>query len=213
MSLLNLFLSSLGSFAAKRFSVSEEQIILASASPRRRELLGGMGVRFEVVTAAVTEHDAESAPHLTPVDLARENARQKAEAVAALRPGRWVLGADTVVVLDERLFGKPASLDEARDFLRALSGKTHEVITGCALIAPKGEVEIFHGISRVTFHVLSDGTIGRYLAGVAVLDKAGAYALQERGEWLVERVEGSRTNVIGLPTEALERVLIRRGLL
>lgn len=189
------------------------EIILASASPRRRELLGEMGVRFEVVTADVTEHDAESAPHLAPVDLAQENARQKAEAVAALRPGRWILGADTVVALEERLWGKPASLDEAREFLRALSGKTHEVITGCALIAPKGEAEIFHEISRVTFHSLLDETIERYLAEVAVLDKAGAYALQERGEWIVERVEGSRTNVIGLPTEALEKVLIRRGLL
>lgn len=206
-------MSSLCSFAAKRFPVSEEQIILASASPRRRELLGGMGVRFEMVTADVTEHDAESAPHLAPVDLAQENARQKAEAVAALRPGRWVLGADTVVALEERLYGKPGSLDEAREFLRALSGKTHEVITGCALIAPEGEAEIFHEISRVMFHVLSDEAIERYLAEVNVLDKAGAYALQERGEWIVERVEGSRTNVIGLPTEALERVLIRRGLL
>jgi septum formation protein len=193
--------------------VLEEQIILASASPRRRELLSGMGVRFEVVTAEVNEHDAESAPHLAPVDLARENARQKAEAVAALRPGRWILGADTVVALDERLFGKPASLDEAREFLRALSGETHEVITGCALIAPNGEAEIFHEISRVTFHVLTDETIERYLAEVAVLDKAGAYALQERGEWIVERVEGSRTNVIGLPTEALAQVFQKRGLL
>lgn len=75
------------------------------------------------------------------------------------------------------------------------------------------EVEIFHDISRVTFHILSDETIERYLAEVAVLDKAGAYALQERGEWIVERVEGSRTNVIGLPTEALAQVLKKRGLL
>ena len=193
--------------------MSEEQIILASASPRRREMLGGMGVRFEAVTADVREHDAESSPHLAPVDLARENARRKAQAVAGLRPGRWVLGADTVVALEKMVLGKPDSTEQARHFLTVLSGQTHEVITGCALIAPNGEAEVFHEISRVTFHVLTSGNIERYLAEVAVGDKAGAYALQERGEWIVERVEGSRANVIGLPTEALERIFKRRGLL
>jgi septum formation protein len=197
----------------KVYPVSEERIILASASPRRRELLAGMGVRFEVATPEAREHDAESSPHLAPVDLARENARRKAQAMAALRPGRWVLGADTVVALGKRVLGKPGSLGQARLFLAALSGRTHEVITGCALIAPDGEAEIFHEISHVTFRVLTGEAIGRYLAEVAVGDKAGAYALQERGEWIVERVEGSRANVIGLPTEALERIFKRRGLL
>jgi septum formation protein len=193
--------------------VASRPIILASASPRRRELLTETGIAFEILTTDITEHDAESSPHLLPTDLARENARLKAQAVAALRPKRWVLGADTVVALEKRLFGKPASLDQAKEFLRALSGQTHEVITGCALIAPEGEAEIFHDVSRVTFRVLMEETIARYLAEVSVLDKAGAYALQERGEWIIERVEGSRTNVIGLPTEAIERVFIRRGLL
>jgi len=211
-------------------SAPSPEIILASASPRRRDLLGQMGVAFEVVTADVEEHDAESSPHLSPADLARENAQRKAAAVAALKPGRWVLGADTVVTLkrrvhrwgdgnskdrdmENRLFGKPASLAQAGNFLRVLSGHTHEVITGCALIAPDGEAEIFHDVSSVTFHRLSEETIARYLAEVNVLDKAGAYALQERGELIVERVEGSRHNVIGLPTEALERVFIRHGLI
>jgi septum formation protein len=193
--------------------MSKEQIILASGSPRRRELLRGMGVGFEVVTAKVRELNGATSPHLAPADLARENARRKAKAVAALRPGRWVLGADTVVALGKRVMGKPDSIDEARDFLLALSGQTHEVITGCALVGPDGEAEIFDGVSRVTLRVLSSQTIGRYLGEVNVLDKAGGYALQERGEWIVERVKGSRANVIGLPTEALERVLIRRGLL
>jgi septum formation protein len=191
----------------------KEQIILASASPRRRELLGGMGVRFEVVTARVRELDGATSPHLSPADLARENARRKAKAVAAMRPERWILGADTVVALEKRVMGKPDSIDQARDFLAALSGQTHEVVTACALIAPDGEAELFHEISRVTLRVLSHQTIGRYLGEVNVLDKAGAYALQERGEWIIERVEGSRANVIGLPTEALEKVLLRRGLL
>ena len=188
-------------------------IILASASPRRRELLGGMGVRFEVVTARVRELDGVTARHLAPVDLAGENARRKAKSVATLRPGRWVLGADTVVTLGKRIMGKPVSIDQAREFLEALSGQTHEVVTACALFAPDGEAEIFHDTTRVTLQVLTKKTLGRYLGVVNVLDKAGAYALQERGEWIVERVEGSRANVIGLPVEALEKVLIRRGLL
>ena len=193
--------------------MAKEQIILASESPRRRELLRGMGVRFDVVTARVRELDGVTSPQLSPADLARENARRKAKAVAALRPGRWVLGADTVVALEKRVMGKPDSIDQARNFLAALSGETHEVITACALIAPDGEAEIFHEISRVTLRVLSFQEIGRYLGVVNVLDKAGGYALQERGEWIVERVEGSRANVIGLPTEALEPVLKKHGLL
>src|SRR5271154_5560946 len=99
----------------------KEQIILASASPRRRELLSGMGLRFEVVTARVRELDGITSPQLSPADLARENARRKAKAVSALRPGRWVLGADTVVALEKRVLGKPDSIEQARDFLAALS--------------------------------------------------------------------------------------------
>lgn len=174
-----------------------------------------MGVRFEVVTVDVREHDSDSAPHFAPVELARENARLKAVAVAESEKGarRWVLGADTVVALGDRLFAKPGTLEEAAEFLRALSGETHEVITGCALVDPERGIFLFHEVTRVTFRALSDEVIARYLAEVSVLDKAGAYALQERGEWIIERVEGSRTNVIGLPTEALEKVLIERGLL
>ena len=189
------------------------QIILASGSPRRRELLCGMGVTFEVVTAPTLELDGESAPHLAPVALALENAALKAEAVANLQPDRWVLGADTVVALDGKIFGKPASPEQAHDFLRALSGHTHEVITGCALVSPRDEVEFFHDITRVTFLELTDEAIARYLAAVHVLDKAGAYALQEHGDWIIERVEGSRDNVVGLPTERLREILHALGLL
>jgi septum formation protein len=189
--------------------MSHHALILASGSPRRRELLGAMGVAFEVVTAEVCELDADSAPHLAPAALARENARLKAMAVAALRPSRWILGADTVVAMDGKLFGKPASLGEAAKFLRMLSGRRHEVITGCALVGPEGGVELMHDVSRVTFLPLSDETIARYLAAVNVLDKAGAYAVQQHGEWIIERVEGSRHNVVGLPTEALESFLLR----
>lgn len=192
----------------------QEMLILASGSPRRRELLAKMGVSFEVLTADVAELDAKSSPNLAPLDLARENARLKARAVAgsAKAKGRWVLGADTVVALDGRIYGKPASPDEARTFLRTLGDRTHEVITGCALMAPDGAESVFHDITRVTFLPLSDEIIARYLAEVHVLDKAGAYALQERGEWIVARVEGSRSNVIGLPVEMLEKVLLSNGM-
>jgi septum formation protein len=206
------------------------EIILASASPRRRELLGGMGVRFEVVTADVKELDADSAPSLKPAELAIENARLKAQAVAKLRPSQWVLGADTVVALSRRLhsfsmgrdpmhsvrtrlLGKPASLKEALEFLRALSGKTHEVITGCALISPSGKEELFHDVTHVTFLKLTDETIARYVEAVNVFDKAGAYALQQHGDWIIAGVQGSRDNVIGLPTEVLRKVLLRHRLL
>jgi septum formation protein len=191
----------------------ETQLILASASPRRRELLEALGLRFDVIAVDVPELDADSAPHLSPVNLARENARRKAVAAAERSPGRWVLGADTVVALDGCLFGKPASLEQAAEFLRALSGHTHDVITGCALLDADRREEVFHEVTSVTFRALPDETIQRYLAEVHVLDKAGSYALQERGEWIIERVEGSRANVIGLPVEALEQVLKRRGLI
>jgi septum formation protein len=193
---------------------SPATLILASGSPRRRELLAKRGVSFEVLTADVVELDAESAPDLSPLDLTRENARLKARAVAELARGRgrWVLGADTVVALNGCVYGKPASLEEARACLRRLSGRTHEVITGCTLVAPDGAETVFHDITRVTFLPLSDEIIARYLAEVHVLDKAGAYALQECGEWIIAGVEGSRDNVIGLPVEMLEKVLHDNGM-
>jgi septum formation protein len=188
-------------------------LILASGSPRRRELLGELGVDFVVVVAAVAELDAASAPGLAPAALALANGRLKAAAVAPLRPGRWILGADTVVALEGRIFGKPGSPEEARDFLRALSGRTHQVVTGVVLRGPDGVEESFHEISRVTFRPLTEEVIARYLSEVHVLDKAGGYALQERGEWIVASVEGSRANVIGLPVEKLSGLLRARGLI
>ena len=191
----------------------KETIILASGSPRRRELLQAMGISFEVVTSDVPELDADSAPGMPPVDLAQENARRKALAVAALHPSRWVLGADTVVTLDNRSLGKPVSLDEARLFLAMLSGREHEVITACALIEPTGKQHEFHEVTKVAFRKLTLGIINRYLNAVHVLDKAGAYALQEEGDLIIERVEGSQTNVVGLPWEMLAKYFQMVGLL
>jgi septum formation protein len=193
--------------------MSSVPLILASGSPRRRELLREMGVDFEVITAEVAELDATTAPDLGPAALALANGRLKAADVARLHPGRWILGADTVVALGSRIFGKPDSSTQAREFLQALSGRTHEVITGGVLRDPDGGEESFQEISRVTFRGLSDEIITRYLAAVPVLDKAGGYALQEHGEWLVASVEGSQANVVGLPVEKLAVILRARCLM
>jgi septum formation protein len=186
-------------------------LILASGSPRRRELLAELGVAFEVVTADVEE---VMDPAAMPVrELPAHNAGLKARAVARQQPGRWVLGADTLVVLGERLFGKPPTREAAQEYLATLSGCTHEVITGCCLVAPGGAEELFAVASRVTFRTLAPELIARYLNAVHVLDKAGGYALQQHGEWLVENIEGSRTNILGLPTEELGVRLRSHGLL
>ena len=187
------------------------EIILASGSPRRRELLKKLGLKFEIVTADVEElmppsHDDARA-------LAVHNGILKARAVAQLRPGRWVLGADTIVVLNGRILGKPPSPAAAHEYLAALSGKVHEVVTGCSLVAPDHANTMFSDTSRVTFRELSPELIAKYLAAVHVLDKAGGYALQEHGDWLVEGIEGSRDNILGLPTECLREILVRCGLL
>ena len=187
------------------------ELILASGSPRRHELLGKLGVPFEVITTDVEEVMDPAKVNIK--TMAGHNAALKARAVAKAHPGRWVLGADTIVVLGERVLGKPPTLEAAREYLASLSGHVHEVITGCCLIGPQGNVRSLHDTSRVKFRELSPDLIAKYLAHVHVLDKAGAYALQERGEWIIERMEGSRANVIGLPVELLAEVFRRRGLL
>jgi septum formation protein len=175
------------------------------------KLLAKLGVKFEVVTANVEEHmprETDDGPK-----LAVHNALLKARAVAELRPGRWVLGADTIVMLGPRVLGKPPTPEAAREYLGALSGREHEVITGCSLIAPDHTNTMFADTSRVLFRPLTPEIIAKYLAAVHVLDKAGGYALQEHGEWLVEKIEGSRDNILGLPTERLGEELKRHGLL
>ena len=187
------------------------ELILASGSPRRRELLTKLGVPFEVITAEVEE---VMDPAKIPISgMAGYNAGLKARAVAKLHPGRWVLGADTIVVLGDRVLGKPPTLEAAHEYLAALSGHRHDVTTGCCLIGPRGNSRTLHETSRVQFRTLSPETIAKYLAHVHVLDKAGAYALQEHGDWIVERIEGSRDNILGLPTEKLAREFEAHGLI
>ncbi len=172
-------------------------LVLASASPRRRELLRSAGLDFLVVTAEAVElHD----PSLGLAALVLTNARAKAVAVMEAHPRSVVLAADTLVWLDGQPLGKPPDLAAARVMLRSLSGRAHEVATGVCLgrREPATQVE-FHEVSVVRFRVLDDALIESYLDRVEVLDKAGAYAVQEHGEMLIEQVEGSRSNVIGLP--------------
>jgi septum formation protein len=175
-------------------------LVLASASPRRAELLQQAGIEFEVITPEVEEaHDAT----LTPAALTIENARRKAIAGAQMRMGVVVLGADTLVYVDGEPLAKPADMVEALHMVRRLSGRTHEVCTG-VLMARDGEVlEVFHVITQVTFKPLTDETIRAYHAIVNPLDKAGGYGIQAATEMLLERMVGSFTNVVGLPLERL----------
>jgi septum formation protein len=180
-------------------------LILASASPRRVQLLRQIGLAFAVVPAEV----AEGAPEfLTPGEMAKMNARRKALEVARTHPQALVLGADTLVCLENQVFGKPASLTEAHQMLSQLAGRTHQVVTGVCLVQrARRQERLFAVATKVTFRALSSAQIQHYLTMINPLDKAGAYAIQEHGDLIVERTEGSLTNVIGLPLERLREEL------
>lgn len=183
-------------------------LILASSSPRRRELLRGEGFAFRIETLPCDELSG-SVP-LPGHEIAVQNARLKASPVAQQYPDHLVLGADTVVLCDGKLFGKPASEEEAFAMLQALSGKEHSVVTGVALYCVKAGVEEYFPVeTRVTFKTLTPETIRTYMQLVPVMDKAGAYAIQDHGEMILEKMEGSLSNVIGLPCEEVRARLAR----
>ena len=185
------------------------RLILASASPRRRELLAQTGLAFEVVVAAVTEHE-DPATH--PRAMVMHNAALKADHVAALHPDACVLGADTTVYIDDTVLNKPAHLAEARAMLKRLAGRTHTVFTGIALRNLSRKISIDEGVtSRVTFKPLDDSAIDAYLHIVNPLDKAGAYGIQEGRDLIIAAYEGSFTNIMGLPLEATKQILTRCG--
>ncbi len=184
-------------------------LILASASPRRAELLRQLGVAFQVIASDTAEVEHE---HLTPREICQLNACRKARAVAKKYPDALVLGADTMVVLGMRLFGKPADLAEAHRMLAALAGQQHQVVTGLCLVHLRAHRQkIFCDSTNVWFRNLDETQIGSYLQAVNPLDKAGAYALQEQGDLIVEKLSGSRSNVIGLPLERLRAELAAWG--
>lgn len=184
------------------------KLILASASPRRAALLTEAGISFEVCVADV---DERALPGETPGEMVARLAQLKAERVAASHSGRLVLAADTVVVLDGEALGKPVDADHAKAMLRRLSGRPHEVLTGFCLAGGEGPVIIRTVSTRVFFRELGDGEIERYVASGIPLDKAGAYGIQADSFCMVSRIEGSYSNVVGLPMTEVLAGLERRG--
>ncbi len=188
----------------------QDRLILASASPRRRELLAQLGVAFDVVVAQVVEHEEASTD---PRVMVAHNSALKAEWVAARHPEAIVLGADTTVYLDGEALNKPRDAADARAMLRRLSGRTHTVFTGLALRRVRDGLRIDDGVaSEVTFKPLDEATIEAYLGRVHTLDKAGGYGIQDHPELIVAGYRGSLTNIIGLPVEATKQILTRCGL-
>lgn len=175
--------------------------VLASASPRRHEILTALGIPFEALPTGVEETDAGP-----PGEAVVENALRKARAGAARAPDALVLGVDTEVVLDGRVLGKPDDEAAARARLEALSGRTHEVLSGLALASPGGGERTGLERSLVTFRTLDSSTLELYLASGEWRDRAGGYAIQGLGSVLVERLEGDFSNVVGLPVRALLRM-------
>jgi len=176
-------------------------MILASASPRRAELLRQLGVEFKVVSSEVPEIHHEQ---LTALEVSQINAYRKARAVAKKLPDTLVLAADTLVCLDTRLFGKPPTLEEAYQMLEELQGRTHQVVTAmCLMHLREHRQKTCAESTAVTFRRLDAPKIRRYLNKVNPLDKAGAYAIQEDGDLIIESISGSYTNVVGLPIERL----------
>ena len=182
-------------------------LVLASASPRRRELLGWLGVPFEIQPAALEERRRAGE---APAAYVRRIATEKALAVAAHHPDALVLGADTEVVLGDAVLGKPRDAGHAREMLARLSGRTHEVISAVALVGGD-EAETKVVVSRVRFDDLDPDRIDAYVATGEPLDKAGAYALQGRGAALIRWMEGSPSAVIGLPLAETAALLAARG--
>jgi septum formation protein len=187
----------------------KKQLILASSSPRRRELLEKLGLEFEILAPDV---DERALPGEEPEEHVCRLAAEKARAVAAGNPGAVVIAADTVVVLDGEIIGKPVNEEDARRLLGRLAGRTHTVFTGVSVISGQpGSERVKVVRSGVTISALDDREIREYVATGEPLDKAGAYAVQGRGGRFVTTVAGSLTNVIGLPLEETHTLLADAG--
>jgi len=188
------------------------KIILASASPRRKELLEDAGVDFEICVSNAEEDESAIAD---PSDVCVRNARAKAESVALKRSGRLVLGADTVVFLGGRIYGKPRDDADAVRILSELQGKTHSVFTGvCAAYSPDGKTLktlCAKEESKVSFKRLARAEIENYMSKVNVFDKAGAYAAQEHGSAIIDKIDGAFDNVMGLPVGLSKKILDTLG--
>lgn len=187
-------------------SLFGEELILASSSPRRAEILRAVDWPFEISVIDIDEsrHEDES-----PVAYVERLAREKAEDAASRFPGRLVLGADTVVLIDEMVLGKPSEMDDARRMLRQLSDRWHEVLTGVALLRRGGENEqtvVAHERTRVRFSPMSDEEINWHAEQGKPLDKAGAYAVQGHAALFIREVQGDYWNIVGLPVQLVYRL-------
>ncbi len=172
-------------------------LVLASRSPQRRAILEQLGIAFEVLAVDIDEIE-QGVAH----EVARDNALAKALAGAARRPGETVLGVDTIVVCDGEILGKPPSAEGAKLTLKRLSGRTHEVVSGLALIR-SGNPQVVHEVTKVVFRELDDDIVQRYVQTGEWSGRAGGYAIQGQGAALVRRIEGDYLNVVGLPVTAL----------
>jgi septum formation protein len=195
-------------------------LVLASASPRRRELLGNAGISF---TAQPADIDESPLAGESPRGCAERLAREKAQAVFQSRPQDYVLGADTIVVVDDAILGKPRDSDDAARMLRLLSGRTHAVITGVCVVSPvaggqwsvasEADLVTASETTLVTFCELSDDEIHDYVVTGEPMDKAGAYAIQGIASRWIPQIEGDYSNVVGLPVALVYRMLRERGAL
>jgi septum formation protein len=186
------------------------RLLLASSSPRRQQLLSAAGFEFEIISPDVAER---ADPHLTARELTTRNAARKSLTVARRHPENVVLAADTVVLLDGAVIGKPADLPDAALILRRLSGRTHQVYSAVFIAhLAAAKMKVFCEVSHVRFRRLTGAQIESYLTKIDPLDKAGAYAAQGYGSEIIAEIDGSYSNVVGLPMEQTTRVLERFGI-
>lgn len=183
-----------------------DPLILASTSPRRRELLALSGIPFEVFAP-----EADETCDLPAREAVAELSRRKAMAAVKQRPGRFVLASDTLVAVSGAALGKPRSPEDAKRMLRMLSGRTHEVLTGVTVVSPEGTVRTETDASLVTFEEMSESEIDAYVATGEPLDKAGAYAVQGIGGLFIRHLDGNFSGVMGLPLYLVRRLLTQAG--
>ena len=188
-------------------AIRNPSLILASASPRRKQLLTQAGYKFGVYPSSVDESGFE-AEHPGPCEYAERLALAKAKDVAQNYPDSLVIGADTIAEVEGRVIGKPADAEHAEEIVRLLFSTSHKVITGVAIVKAAEGIEIVDSDATVVYpKKMSDEQIAEHIAGGSWQGKAGAYAIQETGDEFIERIEGSLTNVMGLPMELLEGLL------
>jgi septum formation protein len=186
------------------------ELILASSSPRRQELLREIGIPFQVHAANINEDQIAGE---APIAYALRLAQEKAQAVAEQYPQSYVLGADTIVVIDGEVLGKPQDHADAARMLRLLSGRAHEVTTAVSLIAPSTLAETRASTTKVYFREIAEAKIQQYVAGGEPMDKAGAYAIQGGASRWTDRIEGEFSNVVGLPLSLVTEMLKTTGLM